>query len=102
KNWGEVTVTFRMRTRNLEASQSPDFSGAKVGLDWLRQEGGRPFSYVGSSPPIKGDKDWSWERVSIARKYVPDAGSLRIYPILYSAAGTAEFDDIRVVVTEQP
>ena len=43
ENWAEVLVTFRVRTRNLEASKSHDFSGAKVGLDWLRQEGGARF-----------------------------------------------------------
>jgi serine/threonine protein kinase len=101
ENWAKVIVTFRVRTRNLIASKSYEPSGAKMGFGWFNLEGGGVPGKVGSSTPIKGDKEWSWQRVSIARKDAPKARSLNVYPLLHQCAGTAEFDDIKVVVTEQ-
>lgn len=100
ENWAEVIVYFRVRTRNLDASKSYEASGAKVGLDWFHRDG-RRLSTVGSSVPIKRDTDWTRIKGYAARKDVPDARSLRVYPILHRTAGTAEFDDLKVFVTER-
>jgi serine/threonine protein kinase len=92
-NWKVINVSARMRAADFKSGKQP-FQDARLAFAFKDEKGNR----VGNWPPVPALKDSTpWTERVVTVDVPANAKTLYLQLAIFNAAGTVDFDDIKVI-----